>query len=127
MPTAAFILPSRRSQLQQSRILLPTGAVAQARFLDAQHTRSYLGQLHLRTSDMFPDEQQMFAAGYLEAWMTAGRIRWGTAKHLAGDQDAVPYDLCMEPFITPPARSCSMAPFASLPTCHAWLSSLPPP
>eukprot|EP00891_Asterochloris_glomerata_P008387 jgi/Astpho2/8387/e_gw1.00122.63.1_t len=24
---------------------------------------------------MFPDEQQMFAAGFLEAWMTAGRIR----------------------------------------------------
>lgn len=54
---------------------LHKGAVAQARFLDAQHTRSYLGQLHLRTSDMFPDEQQMFAAGFLEAWMTAGRIR----------------------------------------------------
>ena len=83
---------------QQNHLL--TGAVAQARFLDAQHTRSYLGQLHLRTSDTFPDKQQMFAAGYLEAWMTAGRIRWAPGWGL--ERSAA--DLSLEPCITPAAK-----------------------
>ncbi|CAK0735312.1 hypothetical protein CVIRNUC_000560 [Coccomyxa viridis] len=49
-------------------------SVAYARYVDAAQTRSYTGQLHLSTSEAFSDHDQMFAAGYLEGYMTARRI-----------------------------------------------------
>ena len=45
--------------------------MAYARYVDAAQTRSYTGQLHLSTSEAFSDHDQMFAAGYLEGYMTA--------------------------------------------------------
>ena len=46
--------------------------MAYARYVDAAQTHSYTGQLHLSTSEAFSDHDQMFAAGYLEGYMTAG-------------------------------------------------------
>ena len=45
--------------------------MAHARYVDAAQTRSYTGQLHLKTTEAFSDHDQMFAAGYLEGYMTA--------------------------------------------------------
>lgn len=52
----------------------PAGAVAHGGFTDSRHTRSGFGVLHVHTSAAFPDTQQMFAAGYLEGWLTAGKV-----------------------------------------------------
>ena len=38
------------------------------------HTRSGFGVLHLHASPKAGDEEQMFAAGYLEGWLTAERV-----------------------------------------------------
>ena len=43
-------------------------------FLDGAHTRSNFGQLRLATSGAYPDADQLFAAGFLEGFLTAERI-----------------------------------------------------
>ncbi len=48
--------------------------MATADYLDAVHSRSGWGQISIRTSSSFPDDQQMWAAGYLEGYLTAARI-----------------------------------------------------
>jgi hypothetical protein len=48
--------------------------IARAVFLDADESRSGWGQLLVRTSPEFPDDKQMWAAGYLEGYFTASRI-----------------------------------------------------
>lgn len=40
--------------------------------MDAKHTPSYTGQLHLSTSGSYSDHDQMFAVGYLEGYISAG-------------------------------------------------------
>ena len=52
--------------------LCRAGAVAHGSFTDSRHTRSGFGVLHVHTSAAFSDTEQMFAAGYLEGWLTAG-------------------------------------------------------
>ena len=49
--------------------------MAHGSFTDSRHTRSGFGILHVHTSKVFPDTQQMFAAGFLEGWLTAGTAR----------------------------------------------------
>lgn len=49
-------------------------AVAYGSFLDGSHTVSNFGQLHITTSGDFSDDDQVFAAGYLEGYLTAPRI-----------------------------------------------------
>lgn len=39
--------------------------------MDAEHTPSYTGQLHLSTSGFYADHDQMFAVGYLEGYISA--------------------------------------------------------
>ena len=50
------------------------GAVAWGSFLDGQHTVSNLGHLRVSTSGEYGDADQVFAAGYLEGFLTAPRI-----------------------------------------------------
>lgn len=40
--------------------------------MDSRHTRGGAGILHVASSPDYTDQQQMFAAGYLEGWLTAG-------------------------------------------------------
>lgn len=49
--------------------------MARARYIDAKHTPSYTGQLHLSTSGSFGDHDQMFAVGYLEGYISAGWLQ----------------------------------------------------
>ena len=49
--------------------------MARARYIDAKHTPSYTGQLHLSTSGSFSDHDQMFAVGYLEGYISAGWLQ----------------------------------------------------
>ena len=49
-------------------------AMATAYYLDSVHSISGWGQISVRTSSQFQDEQAMWAAGYLEGYMTAERI-----------------------------------------------------
>ena len=51
---------------------VPAGSVAQGRYVDAKHTPSYTGQLHLSTSGSYSDHDQMFSVGYLEGYISAG-------------------------------------------------------
>ena len=48
------------------------GSVARGSFKDAVHTPSNFGQFHVETFGNFPDSHQLYAAGYLEGYLTAG-------------------------------------------------------
>ena len=50
--------------------MLP-GSAAQAKYVDARITASGFGQLHIKTSGV-SDLDQVYAAGLLEGWLTAG-------------------------------------------------------
>ncbi|KAL4421804.1 hypothetical protein ABPG77_009610, partial [Micractinium sp. CCAP 211/92] len=50
------------------------GGVAWGSYLDSLHTRSNFGQLRVTTSGEHPDADQLYAAGYLEGYLTAHRI-----------------------------------------------------
>ncbi len=69
-----YLLSSTCSSYQSSLtcVKLAAGSVAQGRYVDAKQTPSYTGQLHLSTSGSFSDHDQMFAAGYLEGYISAG-------------------------------------------------------
>ena len=41
-------------------------------FVDSRHSRSGWGILHVASDARWTDEQQMFGAGFLEGWLTAG-------------------------------------------------------
>ena len=47
-------------------------AVAQGVYVDSRHTASNFGKLRIVTLPGQPDTVQMAAAGYVEAWLTAG-------------------------------------------------------
>ncbi|KAK9807611.1 hypothetical protein WJX72_004015 [[Myrmecia] bisecta] len=49
-------------------------AVASGSYIDAVHTVSNFGQLRVSTAAAFDDAEQMYAAGYLEGWLSAERI-----------------------------------------------------
>jgi hypothetical protein len=59
----------------QQRVLLGEGAVAWGEFIDASATKSNFGQLRVQTYGAYPDGDQMFAAGFLEGYITAGKFR----------------------------------------------------
>lgn len=81
------------------------GGVAWGSYLDSLHTRSNFGQLRVTTSGEHPDADQLYAAGYLEGYLTAHRIwdNWvGAAKPLCRAQlcrlpsgDAIPSGMCI--------------------------------
>ncbi|KAK9864545.1 hypothetical protein WJX84_003217 [Apatococcus fuscideae] len=50
------------------------GSVARGSFKDAVHTPSNFGKFHVKTFGNFKDTQQLYAAGYLEGYLTAARI-----------------------------------------------------
>jgi hypothetical protein len=50
------------------------GGVAWGSYLDSLHARSNFGQLRVSTSGNYSDEDQLFAAGFLEGYLTAERI-----------------------------------------------------
>lgn len=50
------------------------GGVAWGSYLDGLHTRSNFGQLRVTTSGEHPDADQLYAAGFLEGYLTARRI-----------------------------------------------------
>ena len=52
----------------------PAGGVAWGSFLDGAHTRSNFGQLRVATSGAYADADQLFAAGFLEGFLTAERV-----------------------------------------------------
>ena len=49
-------------------------AVAFGEYVDSSLTVSNMGQLRINTSSKFSDEHQLFAAGFLEAYLSAERI-----------------------------------------------------
>lgn len=49
-------------------------AIAWGSYIDGEHTASNFGQIHVSTSGAFSDEEQAFAAGYLEGYLTAHRV-----------------------------------------------------
>ncbi|KAK2076982.1 hypothetical protein QBZ16_005210 [Prototheca wickerhamii] len=51
-----------------------TDGVAWGRYVPGRHTASNFGQLTVNTSGAYSDEQQMFAAGFLEGYLTATEI-----------------------------------------------------
>ena len=72
-------------------------AVAHGRYVDAKHTPSYTGQLHLSTSGAYSDHDQMFAAGYLEGYMSA-------SEHCPPDDQSAhagPCDACASSVLAP--------------------------
>ncbi|KAJ9507556.1 hypothetical protein QJQ45_019367 [Haematococcus lacustris] len=51
-----------------------TESIAWGSYLDATHSTSGMGHLTINTSAVFPDSEQLKAAGFLEGWLTAERI-----------------------------------------------------
>lgn len=45
---------------------------ARGAYIDSRHTRGGAGILHVTSNPEYTDEEQMFAAGYLEGYLTAG-------------------------------------------------------
>ena len=62
-------------------------AVAQGVYVDSRHTASNFGKLRIVTLPGQPDTVQMAAAGYVEAWLTAG----GTPKPRLVNHDSLHY------------------------------------
>jgi len=50
-------------------------AAAWGSYKDPKHTKNNFGRLHITTSDDFSDKDQVYAAGWLEGFMTARDIR----------------------------------------------------
>jgi hypothetical protein len=63
-----------RQRAPRAHAPAPAGAVAHAAYLDASHTPSFFGKLRVATSAEHADEDQAFAAGFLEGYLTAARI-----------------------------------------------------
>ena len=53
---------------------MDAGSVARGSFKDAVHTPSNFGKFHVETFGNYPDRQQLYAAGYLEGYLTAGEL-----------------------------------------------------
>lgn len=64
---------------------------ARGAYIDARHTRGGAGILHVTSNPEYSDEEQMFAGGYLEGYLTAGHelaapsgslalLKWATSQ-----------------------------------------------
>ena len=52
----------------------PSDSIAHGSFIDSDETASNFGQLRITTESYYEDGQQLFAAGFLEGYLTAHRI-----------------------------------------------------
>ena len=59
---------------QRSPVRFHADALAFGEYVDSSLTASNTGQLRVNTSSRFSDEHQLFAAGFLEAYLSAERI-----------------------------------------------------
>lgn len=65
------------------------GGIAWGSYLDGLHARSNFGQLRVTTSGEHPDADQLYAAGFLEGYLTANRI-WDNWVGAAPDRCCTP-------------------------------------
>jgi hypothetical protein len=71
LPGSVILTPDRQFEFVPHK---QTNAVAWGSYLDSSHTVSNFGQLRVTTSGDYSDADQVFAAGWLEGYLTAPRI-----------------------------------------------------
>ncbi len=74
VPTSDACLIRLCSAWRTSSHPLPAGGVAWGSYYDGRHSKSNFGQLRVSTSRAYDDSTQLFAAGFLEGYLTAERI-----------------------------------------------------
>lgn len=77
-------LPSPATLPQHSHIdshRAAAGGVAWGSYLDSARARSNFGQLRVNTSGAYSDADQLYAAGFLEGYLTAERVCCSRAGH----------------------------------------------